>query len=263
MFYYYKIENSLNHHKYIGITTDPQVRKNRHFNKLAKNQHFNPHLQNAYNKYGKQNFFFEIIEQWDTSDMLAAYKHEQELIEQYDSILNGYNCNPGGMWTGPKGRFSKEEVMWIRSACYYNKHIVGPLSKYFDCPHATINNIAIGRNYKPYCEAFDNMSEIEKRQIYEDFCAVTDINLIKASYGAKPNSRTWNKQQVFCILYCDETKLISFADLARKFGKKDGVAVKYFREVREGRSYKDWIAEYKTLTNSDKEKIRTYILEEI
>ena len=47
MFYYYKIENKLNQDKYIGITTDPIVRKNRHFNKLRKNQHFNPHLQNA------------------------------------------------------------------------------------------------------------------------------------------------------------------------------------------------------------------------
>ena len=134
MFYYYKIENKLNQDKYIGITTDPVVRKNRHFNKLRKNKHFNLHLQNAFNKYGEQNFFFKIIEQWDTLDILSAYKHEQDLIIQYDTIIHGYNCNPGGMWTGPKGRFTKEEVMWIRAACYYNTHIVGPLAKYFNCP---------------------------------------------------------------------------------------------------------------------------------
>ena len=32
MYYYYKIENKINHNKYIGITTDPTARKNRHFN---------------------------------------------------------------------------------------------------------------------------------------------------------------------------------------------------------------------------------------
>lgn len=263
MFYYYKIENRLNRDKYIGITTDPIVRKNRHFNKLRKNKHFNPHLQNAFNKYGEQAFFFEIIEQWDTLDILAAYQHEQDLITQYDTIIHGYNCNPGGLWTGPKGRFTQEEVMWIRAACYYNNRIVGPLARYFNCPHATINNIAIGRNYKPYCQAFDNASEEEKQQIYEDFCAVVNINAIKASFSAKESQRTWNKQQVFAILYCDETKIITFTKLAQKFGRKDGKDVSYFREVRGGRSYKNWIEEYRALKESDKEKIRTYILEEI
>ena len=58
MYYYYKIENRINHNKYIGITTNPTVRKNRHFNYLRKNKHFNPHLQSAFNKYGEENFYF-------------------------------------------------------------------------------------------------------------------------------------------------------------------------------------------------------------
>lgn len=164
-------------------------------------------------------------------------------------------------WT--KRRFTKEEVMWIRAACYYNDRIIGPLARYFNCPHATVNNIAIGRNYKPYCQAFDNASEEEKRQIYEDFCAVVNINAIKASYSAKESQRKWSKQQVFAILYCDETRIVTFTKLAQKFGYKDGKAVRYFDEVRKARSYKDWIEEYKALEESDKEKIRTYILGEI
>ena len=66
------------------------------------------------------------------------------------------------------------------------------------------------------------------------------------------------------ILYRDETEIVTLKKLAQHFGYKDAKEVKYFREVREGnRSYKDWKEEYKTLKESDKEKIRTYILEEI
>lgn len=260
MYYFYKIENRINNHKYIGITTDPKVRKRRHFGKLEKNEHFNPHLQLAFNKYGKDNFFFEIIEEMNTTDVEKAYAHEQELISFYDTVNNGYNCNPGGKWTGPKGRFTEQEVMWIRAACYYNSHIVAPLSRYFNCPHATVNNIAIGRNYKPYCAAFDNLPEEEKKQIYEDFCSVVDINILKADFSIN-KSRRWSKEEVLAILYCDETRFITFAELARKFNKGDVIKNRYFREVREGHSYKDYVALYKTLTSEEKDKIRAYILE--
>lgn len=58
--YIYKIENIITKQKYIGQTIDINRRKKKHFNTLDANKHDNPKLQASYNKYGKENFSFEL-----------------------------------------------------------------------------------------------------------------------------------------------------------------------------------------------------------
>lgn len=58
----YKITNLINNKAYIGSSINVYNRKHTHINKLKNNNHHCKHLQNAYNKYGKDNFLFEIIE---------------------------------------------------------------------------------------------------------------------------------------------------------------------------------------------------------
>lgn len=58
----YKIVNLQTGKYYVGSTKDFKKRKQAHFSGLKNNYHPNKHLQNAYNKYGKENFKFEIIE---------------------------------------------------------------------------------------------------------------------------------------------------------------------------------------------------------
>lgn len=58
----YKIVNLQTGKYYVGSTKDFKKRKQTHFSGLKNNYHPNKHLQNAYNKYGKENFKFEIIE---------------------------------------------------------------------------------------------------------------------------------------------------------------------------------------------------------
>lgn len=57
----YKITNIVNNKFYIGSTYCFLSRKNHHFNSLLHNKHVNKYLQNAYNKYGVNNFKFEIL----------------------------------------------------------------------------------------------------------------------------------------------------------------------------------------------------------
>lgn len=249
MYYYYKIENKINNQKYIGITTNPQVRKNRHFNKLRKNCHFNPHLQCAFNKYGEDNFFFEIIEECDFADIKDAYKYEAKLIEKYDTFNNGYNCNPGGEWTGKKGRFSKEEVFYIKSAFYFNKQAGGTIARYYNCPHATTYSVAVGRTYKPWGDEFDNLPEEEKRQIYEDFCAISNFEILNIK--TKKYIRKLNKEQVFTILLNDENKFTTFAKLRNEFGIK-GDHRYTFQEIRTGKTYQDYFIEFSKLSQEEK-----------
>lgn len=81
----YKITNVVNNKIYIGSTSNLYNRKHHHFSKLKHNKHSNPHLQNSYNKYGKDNFIFEILEECDINSLIEK--------EQYylDSIKCDYN----------------------------------------------------------------------------------------------------------------------------------------------------------------------------
>lgn len=82
----YEIRNLINNKIYIGSTQDFKVRKRTHLNKLKKNIHPNPKLQNAYNKYGKENFTFNIIE----GNVLDQYKTEQQYLDSLS--INKENC---------------------------------------------------------------------------------------------------------------------------------------------------------------------------
>jgi group I intron endonuclease len=78
----YKILNKINGKYYIGSSKNINVgysgRFNRHKRELKYNKHINSHLQNAWNKYGEQNFNFLIIEQCDCN----VSKKDLLLLEQ-------------------------------------------------------------------------------------------------------------------------------------------------------------------------------------
>ena len=93
--YIYQIENLITKQSYIGQTVDIKRRKNTHFNMLRKNKHENQKLQNAWNKYGEQEFHFRY---WTFEDITSEDLDnlEKQYIEKYNSLNNGYNLVPGG-----------------------------------------------------------------------------------------------------------------------------------------------------------------------
>lgn len=58
----YCLMNVLNNHKYIGSSKNIRHRIQQHYYNLKKNIHHSRHLQNAYNKYGKDKFVVLILE---------------------------------------------------------------------------------------------------------------------------------------------------------------------------------------------------------
>jgi group I intron endonuclease len=62
----YKITNKINNKIYIGSAISIKIRWQHHISELKYNRHSNRHLQNAWNKYGMENFRFEIIENVNT-----------------------------------------------------------------------------------------------------------------------------------------------------------------------------------------------------
>lgn len=90
--YIYKITNKINGKSYIGQTTDYQRRFREHRNK-GYGEEPNKPLYNAFDKYGINNFDFEVIE-----DLTENYnEREKYWIQYYNTLLpNGYNIEPGG-----------------------------------------------------------------------------------------------------------------------------------------------------------------------
>lgn len=82
--YIYVIRNKTNDHFYIGSTFDLQKRKNTHFNELRKNKHHSKYLQNAFNKYGEENFEFRIL--FKTNAPLRLV--EQTFMDKYKPVYN-------------------------------------------------------------------------------------------------------------------------------------------------------------------------------
>lgn len=83
----YQITNLVNFKQYIGSSKKLRSRKNSHFADLRKNSHHNQHLQNAWNKYGEDNFKFIILEEI-LSDLQLLRKAEQEWINFLQPAYN-------------------------------------------------------------------------------------------------------------------------------------------------------------------------------
>ena len=93
MAYIYKIENQINHKIYIGKTnyTNPQKRWKQHQADSKKDSCNHRALYRALNKYGVENFSFEIIEETQNPE-----EREKYYIALYNTYHNGYNETLGG-----------------------------------------------------------------------------------------------------------------------------------------------------------------------
>lgn len=92
MHYLYKITNTVNGKIYIGMTSNPDRRKYQHFNR--KGLKYKSLISLAVNKYGKDNFSFEVL-CIGSKDYIVDL--EFKAIQSYNSLTpNGYNLRVGG-----------------------------------------------------------------------------------------------------------------------------------------------------------------------
>lgn len=85
----YRIVNTINKKQYIGSSININRRFRNHILSLNRHKHCNPILQSAWDKYGKDAFIFEVIEECDPNDTMDR---ETISILKYNSISpNGYN----------------------------------------------------------------------------------------------------------------------------------------------------------------------------
>ena len=112
----YKIENLINGSIYIGQSIDIEKRWSTHISILNQNNHYNAHLQNAWNKYGSENFKFSIVEECEQFEL-----NDREIywIDKCDSFINGYNLTPGG---GNTESFSKSVIQFDMNGKELNRY---------------------------------------------------------------------------------------------------------------------------------------------
>ena len=72
----YAIVNKKNGKMYVGSTGNLRKRSYEHKSKLRNNYYRNQLLQDAYNKYGKENFEFKILEKVKDEEKLSKVEHK-------------------------------------------------------------------------------------------------------------------------------------------------------------------------------------------
>lgn len=178
----YKITNTINNKVYIGQTIDIDCRWKRHKNLLNNNKHINTHLQNSWNKYGEDNFKFEVIKECENNNELN--KFERYYIEKYKSNNQkyGYNLTNGGEGyalnesvknkiskskRGQSSNLSEKEVTEIKMLLYClmdRKEI----SKIFNVSEKVITQISIGKSFAYiHTELNDKIHNLKQKLIQE------------------------------------------------------------------------------------------------
>lgn len=95
----YTITNIINNRIYVGFASNMMKRKGQHFAKLRKRIHENERLQNSFNKYGEENFVFDVIERCEIEFLDSLEHYWAYWLDTHNPEI-GFNIKP----THPYGR---------------------------------------------------------------------------------------------------------------------------------------------------------------
>ena len=114
----YKITNIINNKCYIGLSNNLHKRIEHHKYTLINNQHYNEYLQRSVNKYGIDNFTFEILFKKEFIDRNNLNLLEQTFISIFNSFKEGYNQTSGG---DSALEISNETKLKMSKSCFERK----------------------------------------------------------------------------------------------------------------------------------------------
>ena len=112
----YCITNIKNGKRYVGSSVSVRDRKTDHFSSLTRNEGKNPHLQAAFNAYGKESFAFFILEECTREELTRREDFFFELLKTRDAQF-GYNIR-----SAERQKHSEETKQKLREASLGHTH---------------------------------------------------------------------------------------------------------------------------------------------
>lgn len=95
MQYLYEIVNNINGKRYVGRTNNIEKRWKRHITELNNHNHHSIYLQRAWDKYGEENFTFNIIDTRETLEEIEILE-EETINMDYENMYNVSRQSYGG-----------------------------------------------------------------------------------------------------------------------------------------------------------------------
>ena len=249
--YIYQIENLQTGKSYVGQTINFQQRKNRHLSDLRRNKHHNKKLQNAFNKYGEQEFHFRCWK-FEVKDEKELDALEEEYIEKYNAIDDGYNIEPAGGSPPHRQKTKNEDI--IKFLCI--NEIFGDgygktCEEIFGWAQGTAS---VAKRRKGYLNAileFEKLNKDEVKKIAQDCFDQLKIQDIKLKRELKQGgcSRAYKltKKDYYYAFYMQEQGY-GYTEVANILGIKPATVKDWFN----GRSRKKEKQEYLQLTEDEK-----------
>ena len=156
--YIYIIENLINGKYYIGSTYQLKRRQRLHFKELLERRHHSRKLQNAYNKYGKENFQFIILEKiTGTNDDLRD--KEQWYLDNCFGDYNISKSSRGGVIPSLK----QETVDYILDMYITGKYTTKEIADTLDnVSHTLIRSITSGKQYSCYNICSEKLKKVKQ-----------------------------------------------------------------------------------------------------
>ena len=118
----YCIENLTTHKKYIGQSVDVIDRWRKHISELNHGSHHNDYLQKAWDKYGKDDFNFYVLEYCSVEEL---NKKEDYYITSQNTIDRdyGYNLKSGGQDHNYQCQEVRDKISASNKDTYQNSNL--------------------------------------------------------------------------------------------------------------------------------------------
>lgn len=216
----YKITKISNGKSYIGQSNDIERRFKEHQTKGASTR---IPLDIAIQKYGKESFTYEVLEECDIESL---NERESFWIKYYNTVETGYNCNYGGDNSvvgskNPKAKLTEKDVKIIRMAYANHKKQKEVYELFKDkITFNSFQNVWQGRSWKHIMpEVFTE----ENKQYY----------IYDNSKGENGSGSQFTDEEVIAIRkrYVSESAKQIYEDY------KDRVKYQTFQAILWGRSY--------------------------
>jgi group I intron endonuclease len=89
----YQIRNKVNGKLYVGSATYLDKRRGDHIARLQRKKHHSFHLQHAWNKYGRDNFIFEVLEYCSPERLIEREQHYIDTLQPEYNVSKVAGCS--------------------------------------------------------------------------------------------------------------------------------------------------------------------------